>query len=80
MQVIDALSRNCNDKTIEYLKRATEINLEYSNEFTYDITLDNLKTGESKSNNMFGEHIMTPTQINSTRQSLQIATKMVCIY
>lgn len=78
--MIDALSRTCNDKTIELLKRAMEVNLEYSNEFSYDITLDNLKTGESKTNNMFGDHnIMTPTHLNSTRHSLQIATRMVCI-
>jgi len=79
IQVIDALSRTCNDKTIERLKNATEVNLEYSNEFSYDITLDNLKSGESKSNNKFGDHIMTPTHLNSTRHSLQIATRMVCI-
>jgi len=73
------LSRTCNDKTIERLKKATEVNLEYSNEFTFDITLDNLKSSESKNNNKFGDHIMTPTHLNSTRHSLQIATRMVCI-
>lgn len=56
-----------------------EVNLEYSNEFSYDITMDNLKTGELKTNNMFADHIMTPTHLNSTRQSLQIASRMVCI-
>lgn len=56
-----------------------EVNLEYSSEFTYEITLDNLKTIESKNNHMFGEHIITPTHLNSTRHSLQIATKMVFI-
>ncbi|XP_026816588.1 ral GTPase-activating protein subunit alpha-1 isoform X1 [Rhopalosiphum maidis] len=75
--VIDALSRTCNDKTIEHLKKATEVNLEYSNEFTFDITLDNLKSSESKSNNKFGDHIITPTHLNSTRHSLQIATRMI---
>lgn len=73
------MSRTCNDKTIEHLKKATEVNLEYSNEFTFNITLDNLKSGEPKSNNKFGDHIMTPTHLNSTRHSLQIATRMVSI-
>ncbi|VVC33952.1 Hypothetical protein CINCED_3A022064 [Cinara cedri] len=75
--VIDALSRTCNEKTIESLKKATEVNLEYANEFTFDITLDNLKTGES-TRNMFSDHnTMAPTHLNSTRHSLQIATKMI---
>jgi len=63
---------------VEQLKKSTAINLEYSSEFTYDIALDNLKTVELKNNHLFGEHI-TPTHLNSTRHSIQIASKMVCI-
>lgn len=74
------MSRTCNEKTIEHLKLSTAVNLEYSNEFIFDITVDNLKTGESKSSNMFGDHIITPTHLNSTRHSIQIATKMVSIW
>lgn len=74
------MSRTCNEKTIEHLKMSTEVNLEYSNEFIFDITLDNLKTGELKSSNMFSDHIITPTHLNSTRHSIQIATKMVDIW
>lgn len=55
------------------------MHLEYSNEFTFHITLDNIKSVEPKGNNIFGDHFMTPNYINSTRQSLQIANKMVCI-
>ncbi|XP_050439323.1 ral GTPase-activating protein subunit alpha-1 isoform X2 [Adelges cooleyi] len=75
--IIDAMSRNCNDKTIENLRKATEINLEYSNEFLFDITLDNLKTEELKNNSMFSEHNMAPTHLNSSRHSLQIASRMI---
>lgn len=73
------MSKSCNEKAIENLKRSTEVNLEYSSEFTYEITLDNLKTIEPKNNHLFSEHIITPTHLNSTRHSLQIATKMVFI-
>lgn len=74
------MSRTCNEKTIEFLKKATEVNLEYANEFTFDVTLDNLKAGES-TRSMFGDHnTLAPTHLNSTRHSLQIATKMVCMF
>ncbi|XP_050530859.1 ral GTPase-activating protein subunit alpha-1 isoform X4 [Daktulosphaira vitifoliae] len=74
--VIDAISRNFSDMKIENLKKATQINLDYSNEFIFDIALDNLKTEEVK-NNMFGDHNVAPTHLNSSRHSLQIASKMI---